>query len=113
MNDAAAILVDFFWRTISFCVFVPLEANLSQLTAGFVSTDNVGARDLSYNPEHHERTKHIERRHFYVRDMVEKGELTVPYVSTHENLADFLTKPLDSKRFYDLRKTIMNETGAM
>ena len=30
--------------------------------------------------------------------MVEKGELTVPYVSTHENLADFLTKPLDIEK---------------
>ena len=57
-----------------------------------VGTDNQAARDLAYNPEHHVRTKHIERRHFYIRDMVEKFELVVPRVSTHDNLADFLTK---------------------
>ena len=54
--------------------------------------------------------KHVERRHFYVRDMVEKFELEVPYVSTHENPADFLTKPMpNSKRFNELRRIIMNE----
>ena len=42
--------------------------------------DNKGARDLAYNPEHHSRTKHIDRRHFYVRELVENGELIVPYV---------------------------------
>ena len=31
-----------------------------------LSTDNKAARDLSYNPEHHGRSKHIERRHFYI-----------------------------------------------
>jgi hypothetical protein len=76
-----------------------------------LATDNTAARDLSYNPEHHARTKHVERRHFYIRDMVEKFELSVPYVSTHDNIADFLTKALPSKRFFYLRKIIMNEPG--
>ena len=31
-----------------------------------VATDNTGAKALAYNPEHHERVKHLERRHFYV-----------------------------------------------
>ena len=35
-----------------------------------VSTDNKGARDLSYNPEHHDKSKHIARRQFFIRDMV-------------------------------------------
>ncbi|KAL1493522.1 hypothetical protein AB1Y20_017225 [Prymnesium parvum] len=36
-----------------------------------LSTDNSAAQRLAYNPEHHERVKHIERRHFYIRDLVE------------------------------------------
>ena len=51
--------------------------------------DNQAARDLAYNPEHHKRTKHIDRRHFFVRDMVEQFELEVPYVPTNDNLSDF------------------------
>eukprot|EP00966_Prymnesium_polylepis_P210288 4869953-Prymnesium_polylepis.1 len=42
-----------------------------------LATDNKAARDLAYNPEHHEKTKHIERRRFYVRELVENEELIV------------------------------------
>ena len=76
-----------------------------------LSTDNMGARALSYNPEFHDKTKHIERRHFFVRDMVEKFELTVPFVKTANNLADFFTKALHPKQFFAMRKLIMNEPG--
>ena len=44
-----------------------------------LSTDSQSARDVSYNPEHHDRMKHVARRHFFVRDMVESFELTVPH----------------------------------
>jgi len=64
-----------------------------------LSTDNKAARDLSYNPEHHDRSKHVERRHFFIRDMVEAQEIVVPLVNTHDNDADFFTKPLPPKRF--------------
>ena len=73
-----------------------------------LATDNKAARDLAYNPEHHEKTKHIERRHFYVRELVENEELIVPFVSTTANMADFFTKPLQGDAFYRLRNAIMN-----
>ena len=73
-----------------------------------LSVDNTGARDLAYNPEHHDKTKHIERRHFYVREMVEAMRIRVPFVSTTENLADFFTKALPSKSFHVMRDRIMN-----
>ena len=73
-----------------------------------LSTDNKAARDLSYNPEHHDRSKHIARRHFFIRDMVEAKEIVVPLVSTYDNDADFFTKPLPPKRFKMLRRKVMN-----
>ena len=73
-----------------------------------LGTDNTGARDLSYNPEHHQRTKHIERRHFYIRECVENMQITVPYVNTLDNLADFFTKPLKPPQFFAMRDQIMN-----
>ena len=73
-----------------------------------LNTDNKAARDLYYNPEHHERTKHIARRHFFIRDMVEAQEIVVPLVNTNDNDADFFTKPLPPKRFKHLRRRIMN-----
>ena len=78
-------------------------------TPSSLSTDNMGARALSYNPEFHDKSKHIERRHFFVRDMVEKFELSVPFVRTANNLADFFTKALKPKTFFAFRKIIMNE----
>ena len=62
----------------------------------------------TYNPEHHQRVKHIERRHFFIRECVENMRITVPYVNTMDNCADFFTKPLSSKPFYAFRNVIMN-----
>ena len=70
--------------------------------------DNTAARDLSYNPEHHARTKHIARRHFFIRERVESLELSVPFVRSCDNLADFFTKPLAAKAFFAFRDKIMN-----
>ena len=75
-----------------------------------LATDSKSARDVSYNPEHHTRMKHVERRHFYVRDMVESFELEVPFVPTDQNVADFFTKPMkNATRFREFRRIVMNE----
>ena len=75
-----------------------------------LANDSQSARDISYNPEHHDRMKHVQRRHFFVRDMVEEFEIEVPFVRTADNLADFFTKPMKSaSQFHALRKIIMNE----
>ena len=85
------------------------ELGLQDLTPTSLAVDNTAARDLSYNPQHHERTKHIERRHFYIRELVELLEhLVVPLVSTEHNLADFFTKVLPPRKFIPLRNAIMN-----
>ena len=74
-----------------------------------LSTDSKSARDVSYNPEQHSRMKHVLRRHFFVRDMVENFEINVPYVPTDENVADFFTKTLEPAKFFAFRKILMNE----
>jgi len=54
--------------------------------------------------------KHVARRHFFVRDMVESLEIEVPFVRTLDNIADFFTKPLNAKQFHAMRRIIMNES---
>eukprot|EP00965_Chrysotila_dentata_P059643 1978665-Pleurochrysis_carterae.AAC.1 len=73
-----------------------------------LALDNKSAIDLAYNPEHHARSKHIDRRHFFVREKVETLEITVPFVKSADNLADFFTKPLAPRLFFPLRDVIMN-----
>ena len=70
--------------------------------------DNKAAIDSSYNPENHSRTKHIDRRHYFIRELVEDGKIVVPFVSSADNLADFFTKPLSPAKFFSLRDKIMN-----
>lgn len=74
-----------------------------------LATDSQSARDVSYNPQHHDRMKHVQRRHFFVRDMVESFELVVPFVPTEKNAADIFTKPMKSaSQFCALRRVVMN-----
>nr|GEV84796.1 retrovirus-related Pol polyprotein from transposon TNT 1-94 [Tanacetum cinerariifolium] len=56
--------------------------------------DNKGAIDLSKNPVQHSRTKHIEIRYHFLRDNVQKGNIFMEKVSSKDNIADILTKPL-------------------
>ena len=82
------------------------------VNSSVLRTDNKAARDLSYNPELHNRTKHVARRHFFIRDMVEAFELNVPLISTVNNYADFFTKTLKPGSFSSMRNKIMNiKTG--
>ena len=73
-----------------------------------LSVDNKAAIDSDYNPEIHSRSRHIERKHYFIRELVEMGRIVVPYVNSTDNLADFFTKPLKPSRFFALRDRIMN-----
>ena len=75
--------------------------------------DNTAGIDVAYNPEHHGRMKHVDRRHFYIRELVEERRLRVPFVSSENNLADFFTKALSASVFFPLRDRIMNVPVAM
>jgi hypothetical protein len=85
-----------------------LELGVSRIDPISLSVDNKAARDLTYNPEHHDKTKHIDRRYFRIRQIVESHILTVPYVNTIDNYSDFFTKALAHSTFVRLRNIIMN-----
>jgi hypothetical protein len=68
--------------------------------------DNKSAISLSKNPVFHDRSKHIDLRYHFIRECAEVGKVEVKYVSTDEQLADILTKPLGRIRFQELRSKI-------
>ncbi|GKA50502.1 retrovirus-related pol polyprotein from transposon TNT 1-94 [Tanacetum coccineum] len=68
-----------------------------------IMCDNKGAIDLSKNLVQHSRTKHIEIRHHFLRDNVQKGHISIKKVPSVDNIADILTKPLKRESFNYLR----------
>ncbi|GJR19248.1 hypothetical protein Tco_0967775 [Tanacetum coccineum] len=68
-----------------------------------IMCDNKGAIDLSKNPVQHSRTEYIEIRHHFLRDNVQKGNITIKKVPSEDNIADILTKPLKRESFNYLR----------
>jgi len=61
--------------------------------------DNSGAVANSKEPRSHKRSKHIERKYHLIREIVQRGDVEVTKISTHDNLADPFTKALSGKVF--------------
>lgn len=68
-----------------------------------IMCDNKSAVDLIKNPVYHQRSKHIDVRYYFVRERQEAGDIDVQQISTYDQLADPLTKPLPNPRFSSLR----------
>jgi hypothetical protein len=68
--------------------------------------DNLGATYLSVNPIFHARTKHVEVDYHFVRDRVAKKEIAVRFISSQDQLADVLTKPLPHASFTYFRSKL-------
>lgn len=58
-------------------------------------SDNKGALDLAQSTEcFHSRSKHIDIRYHFIKDVIEKGIIKLQFVPTENQPADFLTKNL-------------------
>ena len=51
---------------------------------------------LSENPVFHDKSKHIEIKYHYIRDMLQRGAVKLQYVVMEEQIADVLMKPLST-----------------
>jgi len=71
-----------------------------------INCDNTSAINISKNPVQHSRTKHINIRHHFLRDLVESEVVSLSFIHTENQLTDILTKPIDGCRFESLRKAI-------
>jgi len=71
-----------------------------------IRCDNMSAINLSKNPVQHSRTKHIEIRHHFLRNHVQKGDCVLEFVDTKNQLADIFTKPLPKETFFAIRREL-------
>ena len=74
--------------------------------------DNDAARLAVLRQGRTSRTRHIEVRHFWVREKVNEGIFRMERVATEDNPADIGTKPLSAKRFTQLVKKVIKELPA-
>ena len=78
-----------------------------QLDATCIYCDNQSCVKLSKNPVFHDKSKHIEIKYHYIRDMVQRGAVKLQYVAMKEQIADVLTKPLTGVKFEYFREKLV------
>ena len=78
------------------------ELSLTPTIAPVIYCDNAGATYVSANPVFHSKMKHLALYYHFVRENVQAGKLRVTYISTTDQLADALTKPLPRTPFTTL-----------
>jgi hypothetical protein len=73
-----------------------------------IHVDNQSCTALAQNPVHHQRTKHIDIQHHFVRELVSEKVIELKYVPTEENIADVFTKGLGKQRHHDLLTSLLS-----
>jgi hypothetical protein len=82
-----------------------------------VYVDNVGAIFLSNNATTNQRTKHIDVRYHFTRELIEAGIIKIIFVKTNDNKADIYTKNVSQELFekhteqYLLEQDISQQEG--
>ena len=70
------------------------ELGFPQTKPTVIKGDNEGSVSMTHDPQFHARSKHIELRHHWVRDLVNDEVLDIQNVRDPEQTADVLTKAL-------------------
>ena len=61
---------------------------------------------MSKNPVFHDKSKHIEIKFHYIKDMVQRGVVKLQYMETEDNITDVLTRPLARVKFEYFREIL-------
>ena len=70
--------------------------------------DNQSAISIARDRTSSKRSKHMDIRYHYIRELIEEGLVDIKYVETKNMLADSLTKTLTGKKFMDARYRLLN-----
>jgi len=79
-------------------VNLKLKETLGTQDVVVLFNDNQGAGDLNRNPVFRNRTKHVDIRHNFIRELVENNEVIVEYIPTEKMRANVLTKGLSTSK---------------
>lgn len=68
--------------------------------------DIQSAINMLKNQVQHSNTKHIDIRHHFIRELVEKKEVRLEYISIEKQLANIFTKALNATQIEALRSRL-------
>ena len=68
-----------------------------------IKCQNTSTINISKNPIQHSRTKHIEIRHYFIREHIQKEDIILEFIPMKDQLEDIFTKPLNGDRFKQIR----------
>ena len=88
-----------------------LDAQGYTLTSNTLHQDNQSAMRLEQNGRRScgKQSRHIDIRYFYLKDLIQRGEIVLKYCPTENMVADFFTKPLQGNLFTKLKAVIMGQ----
>ena len=82
------------------------ELHLKQVGATTIFCDNNSTIKLSKNPVLHGRSKYIDVKYYFLRDLSNDGVIDLVYCGSENQVADIFTKPLKLAAFLKLRKLL-------
>lgn len=71
--------------------------------------DNSSCQKLILNSNNSNRTKHIDIRYYFVKDLISKNILDCVYCPSDDMLADIFTKPLNKVKFEKFRNEMLQD----
>lgn len=77
------------------------------LLGTIIFVDNISAIKIFKNGGSKQRTKHVDIRAKWIQEKLETNQISIQHVPTEYQAADFLTKPLQRKKFEWNRKFLM------
>ena len=75
-----------------------LDQDQETLKPQIIFADNQGAIKLSKNPQHHNRTKHIDVKYHFIQESSQNSLIQLTYIPTDKMVANILTKSLPQDR---------------
>jgi len=74
-----------------------------------INTDNKAAIFISENNLINQKTKHIDIRYHYIRELISNNKIKLKYIESKNNIADGLTKYLSGSQMTTFRNNILQK----
>jgi hypothetical protein len=84
------------------------ELGFNQTGPTIIYEDNKSCIDWAHGLYNHKRSKHINPKYHFTRQLIKHNRIKLKHCSTKQMLADILTKPLSSTNFSIFRKRLLN-----